>query len=152
MIEIMQDSSFYRAKILYQPGLEIAQGHQGHGRGCLSLGLHAPESFEVSRYSLALNGLGPFAWWPWNVCPSKFLIRALLAATNHNNSSRELEVEATYRLKLIMMFYKTDNNKEDTSYYYYNKETLTLSILWKEDVKTLRIIAHCLIYDVKKWI
>ena len=37
----------------------------------LRLDLNAP---EFSRYSLALNGFGAFAWWPWNGCPSQFVM------------------------------------------------------------------------------
>ena len=44
-------------------GLKIAHGHRGHDccRCPKTWSYSAPESFQVSRYSSALNA---FAWWP----------------------------------------------------------------------------------------
>ena len=55
-------------------GLELAQGYRGHGLWCPLSWPWCPILQGILQYVVASGAL---VQWPWNECPSKFVIRAL---------------------------------------------------------------------------
>ena len=82
-----------------RPGLELAQGHRGHGLWCPLPWPWCPIFQGILQYIVASGAL---VQWPWNECPSKFVIRALEATLLKSSGLTNLYLHNWGKSKLIV--------------------------------------------------